>query len=123
MGVLEVKLPGRVLWLNPRRRIATVGVASVGRGRSFRAAYAAPGAALARAVEYIHGYGAAGRTVGVVVAVRPAGSGAEVDVHVTGDMAWLRLADRGASVDISCAFTHAVGPDPFGGRVERIDIS
>jgi hypothetical protein len=38
-------------------------------------------------------------------------------------MAWQRLADRGASVDISCAFTHAVGPDPFGGRVERIDIS
>ena len=27
MGVLEVKLPGRVLRLNPRRRVATVGVA------------------------------------------------------------------------------------------------
>jgi hypothetical protein len=40
-----------------------------------------------------------------------------------GDMAWQRLADRGARVDISCAFTHAVGPDPFGGRVERVDIS
>jgi hypothetical protein len=38
-------------------------------------------------------------------------------------MAWQRLADRAARVDISCAFTHAVGPDPFGGRVERIDIS
>jgi hypothetical protein len=63
------------------------------------------------------------RRVGAVVAVRPAGSGAEVDVHVTGDMAWQRLADRAARVDISCAFTHAVGPDPFGGRVERIDIS
>ena len=123
MGVLGVKLPGRVLRLNPRSRVATVGVRPVGRGRSFRAAYAAPGEALARAVEYSHGHGAAGRTVGAVVAVRPAGSGAEVDVHLTGDMAWQRLADRDASVDISCAFTHTVGPDPFGGRVERIDIS
>jgi len=39
-------------------------------------------------------------------------------------MAWQRLADRGARVDISCAFTRAVGPDPFGERrVERVDIS
>jgi hypothetical protein len=84
MGVLEVKLPGRVLRVNPRRRIATVGVPFVGRGRSYRAAYAAPGEALASAIEYSHGYGPAGRTVGAVVAVRPTGSGAEVDVHLPG---------------------------------------
>ena len=58
-----------------------------------------------------------------MTAVWPRDNGAEVDVHVTGDSAWQRLADRGARVDISCAFTHAVGPDPIGGRVERIDIS
>jgi hypothetical protein len=73
-------------------------------------------------VEHTHGYPAR-RTVGAVVAVRPAGSGAEVDVQVTGDMAWQRLADRGARVGILCAFTHTVGPDPVGGRVERLDIS
>jgi hypothetical protein len=38
-------------------------------------------------------------------------------------MAWQRLADRDARVDISWAFMHAVGSDPFGGRVERVDIS
>jgi hypothetical protein len=36
-GDFQVKLRGRVLRLNPRRRIATVGIPSVGRGRSFRA--------------------------------------------------------------------------------------
>jgi hypothetical protein len=119
-GDVQVKLRGQVLRLNPRRRIATVGLPSVGRGRSFRADYAMPGEALASAVEF--GYGGAGRTVGAVVAVRPTESGAEVDVHVTGDTAWQRLAGRGARVDVGCAFTGMVGIDPFGGRVERVDI-
>ena len=65
------------------------------------------GEALASAVEF--GYGAAGRTVGAVVAVRPTESGAEVDIHVTGDTAWQRLAARGARVDVGCAFTGMVG--------------
>jgi hypothetical protein len=56
-----------------------------------------------------------------VTAVRPRDNGAEVDVHVTGDSAWQRLAGRGARVDVGCAFTGMVGADPFGGRVERID--
>jgi hypothetical protein len=60
--------------------------ANTGRGRSFPADYAMPGEALANAVEF--GYGVAGRTVGAVVAVRPTESGAEVDIHVTGDTAW-----------------------------------
>jgi hypothetical protein len=70
-GDVQVKLRGQVLRLNPRRRVVTVGLPSVGRGRSFRADYAMPGEALARAVEF--GYGGAGRVVGVVVAVRPTG--------------------------------------------------
>lgn len=42
-GDVQVKLRGQVLRLNPRRRIATVALPSVGRGRSFRADYAMPG--------------------------------------------------------------------------------
>jgi hypothetical protein len=119
-GDVQVKLRGEVLRLNPRRRIATVGLPSMGRGRSFRADYAMPGEALASAVEF--GYGGAGRTVGAVDAVRPTESGAEVDIHVSGDTEWQRLAGRGARVDIGCAFTGTAGADPFGGRVERIKI-
>jgi hypothetical protein len=80
-----------------------------------------PGEALASAVEFTHG-SPGRRTVGAVVAVRPTESGAEVDVHVTGDTAWQRLAGRGARVDVGCAFTGTVGPDPVGGRVEQVDI-
>lgn len=58
-GDVQVKLRGQVLRLNPRRRIATVGIPSVGRGRSFRADYAMPGEALASAAEF--GHGGAGR--------------------------------------------------------------
>jgi hypothetical protein len=81
-----------------------------------------PGQALARAVEFGHGWASWGRTIGTVVAVRPTESGAEVDIHITGDTAWQRLAGRGAHVDVGCAFTGMVGADPFGGRVERVDI-
>jgi hypothetical protein len=102
---LQVQLHGRVLRLDPRTRLATVAVPAVGEGRSYRADYAAPGEA------------------GTVVAVRPAGSGAEVDVHVTGDMAWRRLADRGGRVDVHCSFAYTAGPDPRGGSVTRVDIS
>ena len=83
MGVLEVNLPGRVLRLNPRRRVATVAVPSVGRGRSYRADFAAPGEGLASVVEHLHG-NPSQRTIGTVIAVRPTGSGAEVDVHIRG---------------------------------------
>jgi len=77
--------------------------------------------ALASAVEFGQGW-PGGRSVGAVVAVRPTGSGAEVDTHLTGDTAWQRLAGRGARVDVGCAFTGMVGADPCGGRVERVDI-
>jgi hypothetical protein len=120
-GDVQVKLRGQVLRLNPRRRIAAVGIPSVRRGRSFRADYAMPGEALASVGEF--GDGLPGRrTVGAVVAVRPTESGAEVDIHVNGDTAWQRLAGRGARVDVGCAFTGMVGADPLGGRVERVDI-
>jgi hypothetical protein len=81
-----------------------------------------PGEALASVGEFGHGLPGR-RSVGAVVAVRPTESDAEVDIHVTGDTAWRRLAGRGARVDVGCAFTGMAGIGPFGGRIERIDIS
>jgi hypothetical protein len=122
MSALRMSLRGTVLRLDPRRRVATVRLPRVGEGRSFRTDYAlAPDEPLARAVQFGHGY-RLGRAVGGVVAVRPTEAGAEVDVHVTGDSAWQRLAERKVRVDVTAAFTGAVGLDPFGGRVERVEI-
>jgi hypothetical protein len=122
MGDLQMQLCGRVLRLDPRRRIAVVQLPRVGEGRSFRTDYAlAPDEPLARAVQFVNGY-RAGRTVGGVVAVRPTEAGTEVDVHVTGDSAWQRLAGRQVRVDVTAAFTGTIGLDPVGGRVERVEI-
>ena len=105
-----------------RRRVATVALPSVGQGRSFSADYANPGEGLARVVEWYHG-NSAPRPVGTVVAVRPRESGTEVDLRITGgDTAWQRIASGDVRVGVQCAFAYADGPDPRGGRVERVDI-
>jgi hypothetical protein len=72
-------------------------------------------------VEFVDGHQAV-RTVGVVTAVWPRDNGAEVDVHVTGDRAWQRLAERSVRVDVGCSFAGSIGPDPIGGRVVRVEI-
>jgi hypothetical protein len=72
-------------------------------------------------VEFVDGH-QAGRTVGAVTAVWPRDNGAEVDVHVTGDSAWQRLAERSVRVDVGCSFAGSIGPDPIGGRVVRVEI-
>jgi hypothetical protein len=121
MGDLQMRLCGTVLRLDPRRRVATIRLPRVGEGRSFRTDIAMPGEALATVLEL--GYGLrAGRTVGAVTAVRPRDNGAEVDVHVTGDSAWQRLAERSVRVDVGCSFAGSIGLDPVGGRVERVEI-
>jgi hypothetical protein len=78
--VVGAQLTARVLRLDPRRRVATVAVPSVGRGPSFRAEFAGPGEGLAGVVELVHG-APGGRTVGTVVAVRGQDGGA-LDVNV-----------------------------------------
>jgi len=121
MSALRMKLRGTVLRLDPRRRIATIQLPRVGEGRSFRTDIAMPGEALSTVMELGYGF-RAGRTVGAVRAVRPRDNGAEVDVHVTGDSAWQRLAERSVRVDVTAAFTGTMGLDPIGGRVERVEI-
>jgi hypothetical protein len=117
-----VQLSGRVLRLDLRRRVATVALPSVGQGRTFAADYADEGGGLARVVEWLHGTPGA-RSVGAVVAVRPGESGTEVDLCITGgDTAWQRIASGDARVGVQCAFAYTDGPDPRGGRVERVDI-
>jgi hypothetical protein len=116
------QLPGRVLRLDLRRRVATVALPSVGQGRSFTADYANPNEGLASVVEWCHGTPGS-RSVGTVVAVRPRESGTEVDLRITGgDTAWQRIASGDARVGMQCAFAYTDGPDPRGGRVERVDI-
>jgi hypothetical protein len=116
-----VQLSGRVLRLDLRRRVATVALPSVGQGRTFAADYADPGGGLASVVEWCHG-SPGSRSVGTVVAVRPRESGAEVDLRITGDTAWERLGSGDARVGVQCAFAYADGPNPRGGRVERVDV-
>ena len=121
MTEVGAQLSGRVLRLDLRRRVATVALPSVGQGRSFSADYANPGEGLARVVEWCHG-SPGSRSVGTVVAVRPRESGAEVDLRITGDTAWQRLGSGDARVGVQCAFAYADGPNPRGGRVERVDV-
>jgi hypothetical protein len=117
-----VKLSGRVLRLDPRRRVATVTLPPVGRGRTFGADYANPGEGLASVVEWYHGSRLSPRSVGTVVAVRPRESGTEVDLRITGDAAWQQLGSGDARVEVRCAFSYSDGPNPRGGRVERVDL-
>jgi hypothetical protein len=116
-----VQLSGRVLRLDLRRRVATVALPSVGRGRTFAADYADEGEGLASVVEWLHGTPGS-RSVGSVVAVRPRESGTEVDLRITGDTAWQRLGSGDARVGVQCRFAYADGPNPRGGRVDRVDL-
>ena len=121
MGDLQLRLRGRVLRLDPRRRVATIALPRVGQGQSFRLDIALPGEALATVAELGYNF-RDGRTVGAVRAVRPRDNGAEVDVHLTGDSAWQRLAERSVHVDVGCSFAGSIGPNPTGGRVDRVEI-
>ena len=115
-------LRGTVLRMDGRRRVATIQVPRVGEGRSFRTDVAMPGEeALAAVVELGHGRPHR-RTVGAVTAVRPTAAGTEVDLRVTSDSTWQRLADRSARVDVGCTFAGSIGPNPTGGRVTRVEI-
>jgi len=120
-GRVGVSLPGTVVRLDPRRRVAVIQLPRLGEGRTFRTDVALPGEELATAVGV--GYGSTvGRTAGSVIAVRPRDTGTEVDVVVTSDSAWQRLAERDVRVDVGCTFDGSIGPNPTGGRVDRVEI-
>jgi hypothetical protein len=114
-------LRGTVVRSDPRRRLVTIALPRVGSGPSFRTDIALPGEKLAPVVQFGHG-APTRRPVGGVVAVRQLETGAEVDVRVTDDSAWQRLAEADVNVDVGCEFPGWVGPDPRGGRVTRVDI-
>jgi hypothetical protein len=121
MAELEASLRGKVTRLDPRTRIATVRVPSVGQAKAFRADAAMPGEGLASVLEWGHTHNG-GRAAGTVTAVRPRGGGAEVDVKVTTDSAWQRLASGSARIDVRAAFSNYGGLDPVGGRVRKVEI-
>ena len=120
MSEIGASVPGKVLRLDPRRRTVTIGLPSLGKG-AFRTDVTTPDEPLATAVEHTYG-SSRGRTAGGVTAVRPRDDGTEVDVAVTSDSAWKRLAERGVRVRVRAAFTSSVGPDPRGGVVELVEI-
>ena len=121
MSEIETTVPATVQRLDVRRRLATVRIRRIGQGRTFSTDAALPGEQLARVVEFGHGTPHR-RTAGGVVAVRRTdASETEVDLVVTSDSAWQRLAAGSVRVHAVCSFT-PVGPDPRFGRVHRVEL-
>jgi hypothetical protein len=118
-GEVQAYLPARVLALDPRRRVATVSLRAVGRGRSYAGAFVGAAEQLAP----VTGLGNSHR-IGRVVKVDPTPSGgAQVSMVVADPDAWQSLAAGTARVDALVAFTGSRGGDPVGGRPLRIEIS
>jgi hypothetical protein len=108
-----------VLRLHPTRRIATIGLKPVGRGRSYRGAYSGASGQLAPVTDPR----ARGRHIGRLVKVDPvAGGGAELDLIIGDDDTWHSLAAGTAKVDALVSFTGSSGGDPVDGRPLRIEI-
>jgi hypothetical protein len=123
MSSIQATVPGKVVKLDPRRRVATIALPPLGGGRrTYRAAVALPGEPeLATARQIGHGTSHR-RTAGGVMAVRPRDTGAEVDLVVSDDASWQRLGERGVHVHAECLFD-AAGADPIRGRVVSLEIS
>jgi hypothetical protein len=117
-GEVQAFMTARVKTLHPGRRVATVELRSVGRGRSYAGAYVAPSEQLAPVADL-----RTRRQVGRVVKVDPTpGGGAELSLVVADDSAWNSLAAGSARVDVQVAFTDSIGGDPIGGRPLRVEI-
>jgi hypothetical protein len=119
-GDVQAFLTARVLRLHPGRRVATVKLRSVGRGRSYASAYsgAAPSEQLCAVVDPF-----TSRRLGRVVKVDPvAGGGAELSLIIGDDRAWQALAAGSAKVDVLVSFEGASGADPYGGRPVRVEV-
>jgi hypothetical protein len=118
MGELELSVPGTVVRLDPRRKIATLRLRRIAAGRTFKTAVTLPDEEpLAPVVEWGHG-----SSLGAVTAVRTTDAGeTEVDAVVRDDAWWQRLAAGSARVHAKCGF-HAIGPDPRFGVVRRVEL-
>jgi hypothetical protein len=117
MGEVGAYLAARVLRLNPTRRVATVTLKPVGRGRSYAGAYVGATSQLAPVTD-----ARTSRQVGRLVKVNPTATGAELDLIIGDDSVWHSLAAGTASIDALVAFTGSSGGDPVGGRPLRIEI-
>jgi hypothetical protein len=118
MGEVRAYLAARVLRLHPTRRVATVTLKPVGRGRSYAGAYVGAAEQLAPVTDL-----RTSRQVGRLVKVDPtAAGGAELDLVVGDDSTWHSLAAGTASIDALVAFTGSSGGDPVDGRPLRIEI-
>jgi hypothetical protein len=118
MGEVQAFLAGRVVRLSPSRRVATVALSPVGRGRSFAGQYVGATGQLAPVTDL-----RTSRQLGRVVKVDPvAGGGAELSMVVGDDDTWLALAAGTARVDVLAAFTGSSAGDPVDGRPVRVEV-
>jgi hypothetical protein len=117
MGEVQAYLAARVLRLHPTRRVATVALKPVGRGRSYAGAYVGATGQLAPVADP-----RTSRQIGRLVKVNPTATGAELDLIIGDDSAWHSLAAGTASIDALVAFTGSSGGDPVDGRPLRIEI-
>jgi hypothetical protein len=117
MGEVQAFLSARLLRLNPMRRVATVALKRVGRGRSYSGAYSGATEQLAPVTDL-----RTSRQIGRLVKVNPTATGAELDLIVGDEDAWHSLAAGTARIDALVAFTGSSGGDPVNGRPLRIEI-
>jgi hypothetical protein len=118
MGEVGAYLAARVLRLDPARRVATVALSPVGRGRSYAGAFVGAAEQLAPVTAL-----GTSRQVGRLVKVNPTAAGAELDLIIGDDETWQSLAAGSVKVDALVGFTGSRGGDPVGGRPLRIEIS
>ena len=117
MGEVEAWLTARVQSLHPTRRVVTVTLNRVGRGRSYSGAYSGATGQLAPVTDL-----GTRRQVGRVFKVNPTATGAELDLVVGDDDAWHALATSSANVDVLVAFESSSGGDPVNGRPVRVEV-
>jgi hypothetical protein len=120
-GEVQLRLPAQVLWLHPTRRVAVVGLKSVGPGPSYAGQYAGGAGMIAPVVD--GDPFSRGRRLGRGFKVDPvAGGGAELSMVVGDDEKWQRLAAGAARVEAVVAFASSLAGDPVDGRPVRIEI-
>jgi hypothetical protein len=119
IGEARAYLAARVLRLDPARRVATVALKPVGRGRSYAGAYVGAGGEQLAPVTAL----GSSRQIGRLVKVNPTATGAECDLIVGDDDVWQALAAGTARVDALFAFAGSSSGDPVNGRPVRIEVS
>jgi hypothetical protein len=117
-GEVGAFLSARVVRLSPSARTVTVALRRVGRGQSYRGAYAGGTGQLAPVTDL-----RTSRQIGRVVKVDPTPTGAELDLVVGNDDAWNALAAGTAKVNALVAFEGSIGGEPVHGRPLRVEVT